>query len=234
MLEIVTASSDPQYTTTAAVKALLGTTETSDDSLINSMITVASRWADNYVGYPLSAAGYRETLSGFGGRRMILSRRPVRSVDSLWSATDTGTATTYLTSEFKVDRDDGFLERDEGFAWDAPGVPRPFSVPLGVAYWAGEEESPWLADYTAGYTYSGVTTDSDIWSTEHGTTSTGRTLPEDIEHAVLMKAAELYEDEGDIVERSVGDLRLKYATNRSGMPTKSPAETLLDQYRSYI
>ena len=58
MIDIVTESSDAQLTTTSFVKGLMGTTLTSDDAQINAMITAASRWAESYVGYPLSARRY--------------------------------------------------------------------------------------------------------------------------------------------------------------------------------
>ena len=234
MLEIVTESSDRQLTTTSAVKDMLGITSTSDDSLIDALITQASQWAENYIGQgPLTVQSYRETLSGFGGRRMMLSRRPVRALPSLWSATDTGAATTILSSEFKVDHAAGLVERDAGFAWDAPAVPKPFAIPLDPAFWPGEEMARWLSDYKAGWTYAGISTGSDNYSTVHGTTSTGRTLPEDIEEAVIHRTASVYGGEAGVEMRKVGDLQIKYATGSDGMPF-DPAAALLDTYRSVV
>ena len=230
MLDVVTKSTDVQLTTTAAVKDLIGATGSSDDTLIDSLITRASRWAETFVGRPLTAQAYRETLSGFGSRRLSLSCRPVRAVTGFWGATDTGTATTMLTSEYKVDHDAGFFERNAGWAWDAPGIPRPFSIPLAPAYWPGEERAPWLADYVAGFTYDGIDTGSALYSTVHGSTSTGRTLPEDIEEAVRYRVAAMYEGNEGVVERSVGDLRVKYATFVDGRAV-DPAADMLAPYR---
>ncbi len=165
---------------------------------------------------------------------MTLSRYPVRSVDSMWSATDTGAATTVLSSEFKVDREAGFIERDQGWAWDAPGVGNPFAIPLSGSPFPGEERSPWLVDYVAGYTYDGFTTDAALYSTAGpgGTTSTGRTLPEDIEDAVSRKAAAIYMGDEGVIERKVGDLAVKFATV-GGAPRDLAAE-LLNSYRTVI
>ena len=235
MLEIVTESTDRQLTTTEAVKRALGTTGlTSDDAQISDLITQASRWAETYIGQgPLTVQSYRETLSGFGGRRMTLSRRPVRALPSLWSATDTGAATTILSSEFKVDHAAGLIERDAGFAWDAPAVPKPFAIPLDPAFWPGEEMARWLSDYKAGWTYVGISTDSENYSTVHGTTSTGRTVPEDIEQAVILRTVSIYGGEAGVVERRVGDLQIKYAIASDGTPF-DPAKALLDAYRSVV
>ena len=79
-LTVCASSTDDQYTTTAAVKLLMGTTATSDDALISVLITRASRWADNYIGVPMSAAAYSETLAGYGRRRMLLARSPLRAI----------------------------------------------------------------------------------------------------------------------------------------------------------
>ena len=233
MLTVTTTSPDDQYATTEGVKNLLGISATSDDTMISNMISRASRRADSYVGYPIGLAGYRETLSGYGGRRMMLSRRPVRGVESFWNATDTGTATTMLSSEFKVDLDAGFIERDEGFEWDAPAVPRTFAFPLASHPFAGEEEAPWLADYIAGYSYDGIGATEDLYTTRGGTTSTGRTLPEDIEAAVIHWAAAAYENEHGVTERKVGDLQVKYATDSAGSVVDH-AEELLGPYRSVV
>ncbi len=238
MLSLVTSSPDEQFCTTQAVKDLIGSTGTADDALLNSIITRASRWAESYVGYPLAAAAYRETLSGYGGRRLMVSRRPVVSVTGLWDTTDTGAATTMLSSEFKVDRKRGFLERNAGFAWDAPAVAAPFAFPLGAAYMPGEESAPWLVDYVAGYSHAGLTSgDSGVWSTAGpgGTTSTERTLPEDIEDAVIYRVIQEYKGKGGapVVERAVKDLRVKFGTFDDGTPV-DPAKTLLDPYRAVV
>ena len=133
------------------MKAVLGTTRTSDDALLSALILRASRWAESYVGYPLSAQAYRETVISHGGRRLMLSRTPVLAVTGFWDSTSTADGSTFLTSEYRLDPGPGFVDRDAGFAWRAPLVPQPFSVPLSASPWAGQEPPTWLIDYVAGY-----------------------------------------------------------------------------------
>lgn len=229
---VTVASTDAQLTTTQAVKDLLGVTGTSIDSAIDRLITQASRWAESYLAKgPLTVQSYREAVPGYGSRRLVLSARPIRAVISLWDSTDTGSATTYLSSEFSVDEDAGFIERDGGFAWDVDAVPQPFAVPLASAPRPGEEEPGWLADYVAGWTIDGVSTDSPNWSTEKGTTSTGRTLPEDIEEAVQLRVIERAEGRYGVKSRAVGDLRIAYGSGEESL--SAAARELLDAYRSF-
>src|SRR5205814_298683 len=181
-------------------------TSTAQDTVFSDRIRQASRWAESYLGFPPTLQTYRETVAGFGRRSLLLSRTPVRSVASVFDATDTGQATQILTSEFKVENADaGLLTRREGFGWTAalqpPGSGGPFlsSIPLEAAPLAGQEYKPWLVDYAAGWTYGGLATTSANYSTVAGTTSTERTLPEDVELAVLLKAQALYDGGGDEV-----------------------------------
>jgi hypothetical protein len=83
-------------------------------------------------------------------------------------------------------------------------------VPLTASPWPGEEDSPWLIDYVAGYVRDGMTSTCALWSTAKGTTSTGRTLPADIEAAVIAKVVSWYEAEEGVIQKSVGDLSVQY------------------------
>lgn len=212
----------------------MGITATSDDAKIDSIITRVSAWVEAHLDRgSLSVQSYRETAAGYGTRKLQLERYPIRAVTALWGATDTGEATTYLSSEFKVDHPPGQLVRDQGWAWTAGRIGEPFAVPLSPSYNAGQEEEPWLADYIAGWTYAGVSTDSDNWSTMNGTTSTGRTLPYDIEDAVILRVAQRYERTEGVKSKRVGDLAITYATASDGRLV-DPAEDLLSQYRSVV
>lgn len=233
MLWVDAASTDRDYTTTGRLKArVLGTTATStvEDEQFSLAIRVASRWADSYVGYPVGLASYLETLAGYGRRHVMLGRTPVRAVRRLYDSTDTGTATQMLSTEFRVeDRDAGFLSRDDGWAWTVPA-----EMELALRPKPGEEYRPWLVDYVAGYVYGGLSTDSPNWSTEHGSTDTGRTLPEEIEEAVVAKAQAVYEGQDEpVVSEQLGDLSVSYGGGRSGVSASRPAlyEALLDNYR---
>ena len=221
LLDVTTASTDAQLTTTAAVKAMLRTTSTSDDTLLDNLITRASAWAEAYVGYPLPAQSYLESVATYGTRRLMLARTPVRAVTGLFNGTDSGDYTQVDTSEFAVDREAGFIERNIGWAWSVP-----FESYLDLRPNSGEEMPIWRAEYIAGYVFAGMSTSSSLWSTVKGTTSTGRTLPADIEAAVISKVATWYQGDEDVRSKSIGDLSVTYDEN-----AKDPAMTLLAPYR---
>jgi hypothetical protein len=106
----------------------------------------------------------------------------------------------------------------------------------------GEESQPWYALYTAGYTYAGLSTGSENYSTAAGTTDTGRTLPEDIEEAVLLKCRSVYEQSvegGETDSEQLGDLKVTFRTASTDRPgghpsPLGPSELLLDPYRRVI
>jgi hypothetical protein len=232
-LTIASSSTDDVYTTTAYVKSLIGTTATSDDATISALIRAGSRWVDNYIGYPIAAAKYRETVPTYDRRKMMLARYPIRNVSGLFFGTDTGgSAAEFLSSEFRIEsRDGGFLSRDEGFEWTVP-----MDQELTMRPRTGHEYKPWLVDYVAGYTLNGIDTGSPLWSTEHGTTSTGRSLPEDIEHATALRVVALYEGNEDVVMEMLGDLQVHY---RSGARDPEVAkltvyEQILEPYRRFV
>lgn len=239
MLQIVAETTDDQLTTTGALKAVLGIAATSTvyDAALDLVISAASAWAQTYVGYPLVARGYRETVAGYGSRNLMLSRTPLRAVSAVYYGTDTGVASRLQSTEFAVDSGAGFVSRDQGFEWSVPAV-----LDLELRPQPGQEYAPWLVDYVAGFTYGGIDAASALYSTAKGTTSTGRTLPMDIERAVLLKAKrmQLGDDySGPVSAKAVGDLRIQYASGGAsgragGSGFKDPSEALLDSYRRYM
>lgn len=232
IIDVITATSDAQLTTTGFVKLLMGSTTTADDATLNTLITAASKWAQAYVGYPLVAQRYHELTPSYGSRRLMLARSPIRSIkNGPFTATDTGSATELDSSSFRVNREAGMLDRDQGFAWDTPSYGRPFSAGLRETPNPGQERPIWFSDYIAGYTYGGIDTGSTIWSTRAGTTSTGRTLPEDIEQAVALKVVQMFEGNEGVMERAVGDLRVRYGSFGDTSKASDPSTSLLNPYR---
>ena len=220
MLQVCTPSIDEQYTTTGAVALeIFGSTalSTADFPRLNGLITRASRWADNYIGFPLSAKIYAETVPAFGGRCLMLSRVPIRGIAGIYDSTSTG-ATNYSTQIRIEDAEAGLLSRDEGFAWTALQADS-----ISESVLPNSETRPWYVIYEAGYRFDGSTT------TEGGSTSTGRTLPEDLEMGVIEKVKQLYGGMAGVTSKRVGDLSITY---RSEGP--DPAESLLQPYRRII
>lgn len=252
-LDVLTQSTDRDLTTTSALKAMvLGATatSTSQDAVLSRAIRQASRWAETYLGYHPTLQSYEECVASFGQRRLMLSRTPLVAVTGVFDATDTGSASEVLSTEYRVqDREAGFLSRDQGFAWTAT-----LQAKSGAGYggWSGsggsafplqpepvpgDEYEPWLVRYRAGWTYGGVDTGSSNWSTAHGTTSTARTLPEDIEAGVLLRAQYIYEnfDADGIAAESLGDLSVTYRSgNFQSHGEDEPYEKWLRPYRRFV
>ena len=244
MLNTCVASTDRNLTTVAALKSLtLGATATStvNDAYFADLIARSSRWAESYLGFPVTLQTYQEMVAGFGARRLVLARTPLVAVDRVFDATDTGTATQILSSEFRVqDRDAGFLSRNQGWPWTATLQAPAYSgwagggaaFPLSPEPVPGDEYEPFLVDYRAGWTLAGVDTGSNNWSTVQGTTSTGRTLPDDLEYGVLLRAQNMFEGLDDAVTaESLGDVSVNYSSAQKDQMT--PYEMALAPYRRF-
>jgi hypothetical protein len=224
MLNVLVKSTDPDLTTTGALKARLfgsTSTSTSDDAVLSALIRAASRWAEGFIGYPLTVQSYEETVPTYGTRRLMLSRTPMRSVRLFESTEDDAYEVT--STQFRVeDPESGILTRDEGWPWTVPTELELEERPL-----PGEESAPWYAVYQAGHSYNGLSTESTNWSTHAGSTDTGRTLPEDMEEAVLLKAHSLYQQTvggGEIESEQLGDLSVKYRSGGDGRGSVAAAE----------
>lgn len=232
-LDVSVLSTDRDLTTTGALKALvLGATATSTayDAHFSNLIRRGSRWAETFIGTPLTVQSYRETVAGFGRRNLMLARTPLRSVGAVYEATDTGTAIALASTEIRVENAEaGFLSRDDGWGWTVPS-----EGDLELRPMTGQEWKPWLVDYSAGYTYDGLTTSSANWSTAAGSTSTGRTLPEDIETAVLLWCAKAYTVPIGVASEQLGDLKVEYnlRSNRKDSEAQwQEHELILEPYR---
>ncbi len=215
-------STDGGLATTAQLRTMLGTTSTADDPAQLAAILAATRWAENYIGVPaghLLTQVYSENLPAFGGQTLMLSRRPVLAVSRiLLNSTSTADATVYSSTDFRIDREGGFLWTDKGFAWTAQ---MPYQ--LGPSIYPNSELQPWYVEYAAGYIpVSGTTATCGTNST-----STGYTVPDDITQAVILKARELFENVAGVVSQKIGDLSLTY---RSEGYTDA-AKCLLEPYR---
>lgn len=224
-------STDGALSDTASLRQLLGITTDptgAQEAYHRALLRRASVWATNFVGYPLLLQKYQECVPAYGHRNLMLSRTPLRTILRVFDATDTGTATEYCSTDYRVqDKDAGFLSRDRGFDWTA-GV----TYGLDAHVVPQSEREPWLVEYQAGYVYPALSTSSVIWSTAGvgGTTSTARTLPEDIEQAVLLKAVELFQAQpGNVQSKQVGDLAITYVNSK--FTYRSEAEDLLEPYR---
>ena len=235
-LVVAVKSTEPDWTTTSAVKSRVGVQTTNSDVAIGDLIRRASRWAESYIGQPLGVQTYEETVAGMGRRRLSLSRTPIRAILGVFDATDTGQAADLTTGVRMEDEAAGHLSRDEGFGWTATVMPVQFqsAFPLQLTPMGGEEYKPYLVRYVAGWTRDGVSTSSPNYTTGSlcfGTTSTERTLPEDVEQGVLLKVEDWYEKSGYVQHERLDDQQVTYRT--FGPDELPPAESALAPWRRY-
>ena len=240
MLAVCVSSTDTALATTGdAMFAAFGATSTSmvatteEINYLGRLVTRASAWAETFIGYPLTAQVYSETVASYGDRNLMLSRTPIVRVLRFFDSTATCEATAICSSEFRVeDAGAGLLSRDGGFRWTADRFDAEtcFSLGLTPSYLPGREARPWLVEYVAGYRVTGSTVTCMGVSSGDDAYTTGATLPDDIVQAVAVRAAELYANPMGVRARRVGDLSVEYA---SAGPGGSPggAEALLSPYR---
>lgn len=163
-------------TTLDAVKAdlAIGTLDTSNDAVLERIINAASEAAAKYCGRKLHyEAVTSERVKGFATTRLMLRRTPVAAVTSIVIDGETVDATTYYVE----DADVGFVYRASGWDWTAPyrsGLAAPDKS-------AGDEEGLFLVTYTGGW----------VTPVQNGTGSPAlvRSLPYDIEEAIIMAVA---------------------------------------------
>lgn len=225
-VSVAATSTDGALTSPEYLRRVLGATST--DATTNTRqldaIAAASQWAVQYVGYPLLAQRYTETLAGYGSQDLMVSRTPIRVLLRMFDSTSTSQATEYCSTNYRIDQDAGLINRDSGFRWTA-GV----NYHLGAFVVPNSELHPWYVDYIAGYIYPALSTDSAIFTTcAGGTTSTGQTLPADIERAVALKAKEFFEGLEGVQSKGIGDLSITYTSESLGQ--RGPAERLLEPY----
>lgn len=229
---VCVSSTENALSTSSALREVIGVTSTAAaiDAAQLSAIRRATEWAIGYIGHDIRLQTYNEVVPSFGGSVLTLSHIPIRSIARMFDATDTGSASAICSSEYRLDdADAGLLSRPEGFAWTA-------DVGFGLTGYPvpGSERRPWLVEYLAGWTLDGLSTDSENYSTggKGGSTSTGRTLPTDVELAILLKASDLLTvgKVGMVESEKVGDLSVTYRTRSCGEP--SEAEQILRRYRA--
>lgn len=239
MLAVCTSSTDSDYCSCGDVMMLLfnstatgAVASTQEINRIGRLVSAASRWADQFVGYHLAMQVYSETLASYGGRTLMLSRTPLAKVLRFFDSTATCEATAICSSEFTVDDyDAALLARDAGWHWTNPsyGAETCFSLGLTPTYLPGREDKPWLVEYAAGYKLTCSTSTCHGMSTGDEQWTTGATLPEDVVQAVAIRAADLYSNPQGVASRSIGGMSVTFRSPAAGM--QSASEAALEPYR---
>ena len=227
MLTILATATDERLTTLENAKEALALTDSRDDEYLKRLILRASNRVTAYLNRPLALQTYQALLPAFGGVNLQLPRTPVRAVLNVFDGSDTGASAQLTATGYRLDPDRGWLNRDEGWTWTRQmerGALTEYAVPNG-------EYLNWLVKFSAGYVLPGGTS-----STNHGVTSTGSTLPGDLEDACLelVRSAYLGRTREDAVQsESVGTVSVTYRAGSSRALPESVA-ALLEPYRSVI
>lgn len=213
MLTVLTGSTSNDLTTLDALKSHLSVATTDYDEQLSDAIAAASDAVATYIGYYPLQQSYRETMPGYGGQRLMVSRTPLTAVSGLYYGS-TGLIVD-PTSYYIDNAASGFIVRDLGFPWSA-GVEWDLDAHIAPR----SERNVFIVDYTAGWVMS---------------TGATRTLPNDMEHAAVEAAKSLFlgrKRDGTIASKSVGSLSVTYRL-RSDTLSALPPESVgfLERYR---
>jgi hypothetical protein len=221
IVTILTSATDDKLTTVADVKDALDLTDNAADNTLERFIGRASRRIQRFLGRELGVQRYQAVMPAYGGVRLQLPAYPVREILRFYDGTDTGSAAEILSTEYRLDRERGQLNRDEGWPWtwqQGPSITELEPEP-------GKEYPHYLVEFSAGYLLLGG---KDSGSTWDGTTSTGVTLPADYQDACIEMARSMYlsrDRQVGVQSERVGDLSITYSADAGDMP-KSVLEIL--------
>ena len=179
------------------LKDALGVTSTDNDVLMDDVLDRATEAVEAHVGRVLRQQTYKEVVPAYGDLYLEVTQRPVQSITSILKDTDTVTSTDYaITSPLS-----GLIYNANGWSWSAGLI-----TDLIDHVVPNSELNRFTVEYVAGYVQS-------------TTTSTSIGVPRNIERAVLETAKAYYlgrKQNPNISEKSVGDLRIKYAGSNQG------------------
>lgn len=197
-------------TTLATVKAELGLTGSAEnDSVLERLINAASDAAERYCRRSFSRATVTdERVKGFARPRLMLARTPVVSVTSITINGSTVDSAGYYIESAEA----GIVYRKAG--WQSTALPAAGLVVQDLE--PGTEEALYLCTYVGGYQTPG----------QGGT----RTLPYDLEQAVLDTVVNLWRNRGKYVGLQTEGEAQGDATWR-GFVIPGPARHVLNLYR---
>lgn len=152
-------------TTLAVLKASLGITASTDDTLLERYIDAASEWLERSCGRHFEyAAAQVDDIPGFGWDKLVLSRPPIGTIASITYDGAAVDITNLVLAQWE--KDAGLVPRAGGWTWTAQTKRDVSQGPL-----PGTERSLFKATYSGGW----------VTPSQAGT----RTLPADIEEACI-------------------------------------------------
>lgn len=183
----------------------------SKDIFLERNINSVSGMVSKYCNRNFIADTYTEYYKGSGRQRLILNQYPINTITSVSVDSAALTAgTDYVTSD-QTYLDQGIIFKDNGWTW--------YGYLIGLV---GELTAP--VDnigvvYSAGYTLA---------------PETSRTLPFDIEQAVISMVADLYDEQqnGTVGLKQLTQGKLTYVWNEN--PLIQQYSSVLDSYRKKV
>lgn len=222
-LTVCASATDDALASLEDIKDALGITDSLHNETLRRFIRRASRRIESHLGRTLGVQVYQAVLPAYGRRRLRLPSYPVRAILRAYDGTDTGTAAELQSTEYTLDKEAGFIERNEGFAWTYQTRREvvPFPEP-------GQEYGNYLVEFSAGYI---LPAGKD--STEDGTTTTGVTLDQDLQDACIALVRNAWHSRSqasNVSSKRVGEISITYADNSRELPADVLA--ILSPYRS--
>lgn len=188
-------------TTVSTVEAELGLSSGTDTATLERYINAYSDLFEEQTGRPWHRDdAYTEQVKSTGDTRLLLSRRPVRSIGEVKVKGDTVDAADYAIEDDKL----GYLRLDDGF-WESTGV-----AIRRVREYIKYHEMRVEVTYDGGYVTPKQVDDG---------TFTPRDLPHDIEHAVVTSVASAYRRQGKptgIDSETIGSASISFARPQGG------------------
>lgn len=227
IVTVLTSATGVMLASLADVKDALDITDDRYDETLTRFIKRASGRIETHVGRTLAVQTYQSVLPAYGRKRLTLPAYPVRAVLRVFEGTDTGTENELTSTDYHLNKEAGFIERDEGWAWTLQAKPDVITFPE-----PSQEYGKYLVEFGAGYI---LPAGKDSGSTDDGTTSTGQTLPQDIEDACIGLVRSMWHSrkrETDLVSKKVGDIALTWQAQTGELPDSVMA--MLAPYRSVI
>jgi hypothetical protein len=112
-ITVVSAASSTKLTTKESLKALLGISTTTDDTLMDNIIDRVSAQIVRFCNRDFAKQTVDETMPSDGGRNLITSRFPLVSITSITYDGDTVAAADYSLQE----PNSGFIFNEDGWTY---------------------------------------------------------------------------------------------------------------------
>lgn len=191
----MTTLQDNALTTVATLEGVLGISSGSEDDRLNRLINVASDRLEKELGRKLARKQVTEKVAGYGTLTLRVSRTPLLSVSSI-----TFDDEAVSSNDYEIwDAEAGEIRSDCG-AWANTARISGVLAPTPIA---GTQQKLFEVSYTGGY----------VTPQQASDTGDTRTLPSDIEQAVIQYAVMLYHGEsrpGDIAKESIDGASTTY------------------------